>query len=486
MSYAPINPEENQQAPTGQTTNVPASQMPPQVSGSVGAGQTSGAPKGATSGSPTQFGSSASKLGDYLSANAPQITSQANTIAGNLNQQYGNLSQGISDTANQFGQQVKGGYAQNNPDLINQALQNPETFVSNPENVKGFQSLYNDAYTGPTSFESTSPYSDIQNQVGQAVQQGNLLSSESGLQSYLQGQGSNPTKASSTLDALLMRGNPEAQQTIQNAAGQLGNLTGQFQTATQNADQAVLDAQNAAAAARDYARQQGGTTANTFNTSLQNAAQQAEAARQAYNLNLAAEQSAANTGRSNLLNAKQTDLQNLLGYASGHGYGDIDQKVLNLFSPSTANYDAILGSTMANTPATLANTATTDQYARANALAQLLGGDYNNPLNQSLIGQAGTYQGPGELPSLSKANQSAAGQQAYMQDLLGYLTGPAGGTPLGELSGNLGPIPASPSAAAAQDLARYTQPGAQGWQDITQNQQYMDLLRRLSANQYGI
>src|SRR5579864_7687242 len=185
MSFLPIN-EQNQQAPQGQTTNAPTSSgnVPAQTGGSAGAGAGGGAAKGSMTGTPTQFGSSASKLGDYLSANAPQIQNQANTVAQGLNTQYGQVGTDITNAANQFNQQVQGGYAAPNQDIVQQALANPTQFASNPSNVSAFQGQLNDTYTGPQNFESTTPYSNIQNEVNTAVQNAGFLNSPAGLKTY--------------------------------------------------------------------------------------------------------------------------------------------------------------------------------------------------------------------------------------------------------------------------------------------------------------
>ena len=130
MSFLPIN-EQNQMSPQGQTTNAPTSQgnVPAQTGGSAGAGAGGGAAKGSMTGTPTQFGSSASKLGDYLSANAPQIQNTASNIAGGLNTQYGQVGTDINNATSQFGNQVNAGYNAANPDLTSQALANPIQFA---------------------------------------------------------------------------------------------------------------------------------------------------------------------------------------------------------------------------------------------------------------------------------------------------------------------------------------------------------------------
>src|ERR1017187_9231180 len=188
MSFIP-NDNQNQQAPQGQTTPNPlaAGAPPPQSGGSTGTGATAtskgGAP--ASQGTPTQFGSSASKLGDYVSANAPQIGQQATNVTNGLNQQYGQVQGDITNAANQFGQSVQGGYTAGNQDVVNQATANPTQFASDPNNVKAFQGQYNDTYSGPTSYESSQPYGAIQGEVNNAVTNAGLLNTQAGLQSYL-------------------------------------------------------------------------------------------------------------------------------------------------------------------------------------------------------------------------------------------------------------------------------------------------------------
>lgn len=375
MSFLPIN-RDNDEAPQGVTSTNPAGEAPPetpQSGGSAGAGAEG--PKGSATGTSTQFGSSASKLGDYLSANAPQITQQANTLAGNLGTQYGQLNQGITDAANQFQQQVQGGYAQPNQNIVNQAIANPTQFAQTPENVKAFQAQYNNQYTGPQNFESFSPYSNIQGQVGQAVQQGNLLGSQAGLQSYLQGKGKNPTNASSTLDALLLQGNPEAKAKVQGAAQKFNELTGQLETAKTGANQSVQDAQKAAQESATYAKSQFDPYVQQFGQQLTTGAEGAEKQRQAYNQALGKSQTQAT---------------------------DAGQAIRNYLSqvPLSVNdpFAGILAQSPIINPITTSNTATPQDLAIQQALSQLGGQnlnyiDPNNPLNPVNI--------PGNIPNLT-------------------------------------------------------------------------------------
>lgn len=402
MSYLPIN-EQNQQAPTGQTTNAPQGTPPPQQSGgSVGGGSTGGA-KGSATGSPAQFGSSASKLGDYLSANAPQITNQANTLAGTLNNQYGQIQGDITNAANQFGQTVNAGYTAPNQDIVNQALSNPSQFTQDPNNVSAFQAQYNNQYTGPQNFESTAPYSNIQNEVSNAVSQGNLLGSQAGLQSYLQGKGSNPTRASSTLDSLLLTGNPEAKETVSNAAKQFGNLTGQFGDTTTNANASVQAAKKSAQDSATAAKGQVDPYVKNFGDTLNTGAASAEANRQAFNTN---QQQAYD---------QLTPIQQYLQQFSGQTGIQFENNPLTPY----------LQQNQVTNPITTQNYATPEQYQQAAAIQQLLGGNAQLPIGADTANMAGTAPtvptnaGAYNLSDLLKPliKQSDTGAQKKLMDL---------------------------------------------------------------------
>ncbi len=382
MAFLPQD-EQNQNAPQGQTTNNPQNVPPQGIGGSVGAG--SAGPKAGSSpstGTSTQFGSSASKLGDYLSANAPQITNQANQIATGLGNQYNQTNQDISNAANQFNQQVQGGYTAQNKDVVDQAAKNAPQFVQDPNNVKAFQSQYNDQYTGPQSFEGSDQYGNIQNEVNSAVQNASLLQTPAGLQSYLAGQQKNPTRASTTLDQLLLNGNPEAQQKIQTAANQFNDLTGNFGDVATAANSQAQTAQAAADAARQYAQNkftgEGGVLPE-WQKNLQNSVAQKEGDRTAYNQNLYGAQNQARDFMQMFNNASAAGgLQNFT-------MGDALSKYL-AYNPVT-------------NPATLESVATPQDFETQNALQSLLGSAYGNDfLNESLANQAGTFKTPDNQP----------------------------------------------------------------------------------------
>lgn len=387
MSFLPPN-EQNQQAPQGQTTPNPmgVGAPPPTGGGSAGTGQA----KGSITGTPTQFGSSASKLGDYLSANAPQIQNQAQGVAQGLNNQYQQVGTDINAATNQFGQQVQGGYAAQNQDVVNQALANPTQFASNPNNVSAFQGQLNDTYSGPQNFESTTPYSNIQNEVNTAVQNGGLLGTQAGLKSYFQNQynqnggGNNNTQAISTLDSLLLGNNP----TLSQAVNQFKTLPQQFQTATNTANQGVTQAQQNAANIASQTQGQFNPFVQNFGNQLTQNATQAETGRTAYNQAL--------NNYYNQLTPVEQQVQGWLGQLPGN----TGAATPDIFA------NAINQNQLVTNPITAQNYSTPEQYAEAAALQQLAG--QNNPVNlpigASTANLAGTAPQVGAMNNVPNLN----------------------------------------------------------------------------------
>lgn len=362
---------------SGQTTPNPSAEVPPQTSGSSGEGTGSQAGAAPSMGTSTQFGSSASKLGDYLTANAPQIGQQADKVAGQLNQSFADTNKAVSDSASAFNQQVQGGYKAANKDVVDQAAADPTKFAQDQNNLTAFRDQFNNAYTGPQTYESTGGYGDTLGKVQKATTQANLLKSEGGLQSYLQGQAKNPAQSLSTLDALLLRGDPAARQKVQDAAGQFGTLNDTFGQSVTGANQSVQAAQDAAQAAQNYARDAFTGDAGvlpTWQKDLQNRTAQNEAQRTQYNQDLL---------------PKQNQVRDILQLFNNFG-----SQVGGDFSTGGA-LDKYLGYSPVPNPATLENSATQDDFQKQDALQALLGDSFNGTsLDEFRAGEAGSFNLP--------------------------------------------------------------------------------------------
>lgn len=354
-------------------------------------------------GTSTQFGSNAAKLSDYLSANKEQTSEFAGEVAGNLGEGYNKAKGSIDQGVNQFNQQVQGGYAQANDDLVNQAASDPTRFAQDPNSVSQFQSLYNNQYQGPQNFESSDSYAGINSDVNKAVENSSLVNSYSGLNSYLNNSmgSKNLTPGMQTLNTSLLMRDPNAYSTIKQAATPYTGLNDYLGTkkteanagvqgAISNADQIRQAVQN------KFTGDQG--VIPTFQADINQRIQDTRG------------KATANTQRERdaLLNLQnQTGISlddlNLLETRAGN-FADVPGEYESLYGLINA-IEASPDEKIRNTPYSLAdflsptgtpdsitagNTATADDYAREASLGQLTGGGFNPMLNQDDIGNAGT------------------------------------------------------------------------------------------------
>jgi hypothetical protein len=278
--------EDNQQqnGTPGPAQNPLASQAPVATTSAPGAGpgKGSGTPGGAAQAQTQPF----QNLQAYLTANAPQITNQGTQIANQLSSQYGATTGAVDQAAQNVQGQVTAGTTAPNQALVNQAAANPTEFVTDPNNVAAFQKQLAGGYSGPANMEGTDQYGTAAKAVQDAVTQAGQVNTTSGLENYVRGTERNPTQGESLLDTVLLQGNPNAIQTVQNAAKPftgLNDYLGQATTTTDAAIQkAITDAQNQAQAVQAQFTGAGGVVpAWEKGITDQVAAQQAQAQTQA-------------------------------------------------------------------------------------------------------------------------------------------------------------------------------------------------------------
>lgn len=434
MAYVPRQiPEEEQNlfARTEPSTPVP------QGGGSAGSA-TGGAAPGV--GTPTQFGSNAARLTDYLNANQEQVKEMGQQVAGSLTNQYNQTMGAIDQGANQFNQDVSAGYTPPDPTRLNEAKTNPTEFVKNQQNVTDFRNWFNPSYTGPQNFEGSQAYSDLNNQVNKAVETSGLVNSIPGLGTYLGSNmgGRNATPGITNLDAALLARNPDARNAIQNAAKPYQNLSGYLSDKTTSANNAIKSQKDAAQASGENIRKtftgEGGLLP-TIQTDLQNRLAQNQQRTGEYN-NVVQKLLTGNTGltpqEQALVGANPKMLQDI-----SKAQYDLDQ----LISPNDERIDRNFPATYfsgANSPSqfSMENVASPEEFDRAMALSLLSGTDPF--LNAGMRDQAGT------MPEQSKYDL-----QGYLNNLL---------TQIRYLNGGM-PGPADPN-----DTERFPVPGV--WSGI--------------------
>jgi len=406
MAFDPNQQDPNQQNQQ-QGIGQPNLQAPPMTSSAPGAGPGASTGKGVATpqSAPAQ---PFQNLSAYLNANQPQVQQQANQIAGNLNNQYGQTTSAINQGKADFGNQVQAGYAAPNTDVTNAAAANPTDFAKDPNNVKAFQSLYNDQYTGPTDFESTGAYGNLSGQVSKAASDAALLGTNAGIQNYFQTQNPNATKGGNVLDSVLLQGTPEAYTTIQNAAKPFGTLQDYLTGATTEADQGVTNAQQTAQQTAQGLQNQytgAGGFIPTFETGFNTNLNQARTTAQDKTVQEVNDFKAGNATPQELadLGTSPTDMANLKAIQ--------DSLMKDYKAPFDTN--GYINNTAPEVGITPSNFATQADYQRAAALSQLTGQDLSSVLNQTNIGQAGTA--PNILSNFNSAGATGAAQNLLKQ-----------------------------------------------------------------------
>jgi hypothetical protein len=379
-----------------------------------------------------QAGSGYTDVSAYLNANPTGGTSIGNQVASNLTTGYNQVQGDINSSANAAQSAVNAGYTPSNEQLINQVASNPTAAAANPSQTSAFQAQLNDTYTGPTSWADTSAnggYGTLQGEVNTAQQNANIQTPgmanvltqqvEQQLNPGQTGQGIN------ALDTLLLTSNPNAVNTVQQAAAPYAGLTNYLNTQNTNIGNDITAGQNNAAQASQNALN--AFTGNTgtltglnqaINTETQNTLAQDTAEQQQlktdlanletpgaianqalgiqnYNVGTLSPQDLAALG---LTQAQGTALQQALQNAGTSQYETAPN-----FGASSATAAEDLGSYLQqqnpNTVVNAGTVATPQQYQEMAAINQLLGSqaptqtEAINPLNAA---EAGTIN-PAQL-----------------------------------------------------------------------------------------
>jgi hypothetical protein len=394
--------QQNQFAQQGQTTPNPLALVPPQAGGSAGQGGGSQTTAPGV-GSSTQFGSGASRLGDYLKANQDQVQGMASDIAGDFSNQYSDVQNQITQAGQQFGNQVSQGYTPNDPSLLQQVQDNPVQSANDPQTLEKFRKQMQSTYSGPSSFEASDPYMNVQKNVQDAMSQADLVKNFSGLSTYLQ-QNVSPTATpgQNTLDTTLLQANQPAFNSIKQAVEPFSGLDDYLAQISGQQTQAIQQAQQGAPQAAQAAQSTYQGLVNPFVSGLNESYQGATKQATDYNTLL---NSISDKIGNNDLSALTPEEQQLIGFNPQiipliQQYGSIfpTQAQQNPLTPS----QFLTQGAQAQVPGPQ-NVVNQDQIAMWQALSQLGGGapqGLNFEMPTEAVGIPGQGSGlPGQLPA---------------------------------------------------------------------------------------
>ena len=208
-----------------------------------------------------------SQLSAYLNANAPQATQFAGQVAGQVGATTQAAGSAILPAVNAYTGQL---YTVPTDTATNQQV-STEPSALTPTQTASYQQELGASANVPNSastFETTAPYSSLETNIQNAVEQANLWNSgnnpaniSTALAPY---ESPSATTGDATLDSLLISGTPGAYSQIQNAVAPAANLQNQLTAGTTQADTALTNA-----IAEDNATTQAATgAANTYATNL--------------------------------------------------------------------------------------------------------------------------------------------------------------------------------------------------------------------------
>lgn len=365
--------------------------------GQVGGTLNVGAGGGTASGQPTGINGNPSTITPVQSNQPQQQFATVQDYLGANKQQGEDLGQkftsGLTDTASKekstidtavagAGNDITAGTTTYNPDLVTKAQADPTSVANSPDDLNSFLKQWNAAYTGPSSFETSTEYAPATAASNEASQNAAEVSSTGGQQQLLHDNFGVYGQGNQGLDQAILQ-NSSYYPTVQAAAPAFKSI-GDYLSSQSTA----LDAQaQKAQADTDAARTQTqGAFANSLtgfqndlNTRVAAAQKNAQDTVEGYSKDIS----------SGNIPAVQHDLQ-----VSGAD-PDTIKSITDYLTELNGSYQIkpnIPTSLLANPSVDInsANVATPQDYAKAAALSQLTGVDYSGVLNPNNAAQAGT------------------------------------------------------------------------------------------------
>ena len=391
----------------------PAQQQGPiNAGGALGAG-IGGATKTAanTPGQNTPAQPSA-QLSAYINANQPQTQALAGTVANQVGGQVQAAGNAIQPAVNTYtGQQ----YTVPTDATVNQQVATAPSQLT-PQQTGTYQTELGAAANAPNSantFETTPAYTDLAGNIQSAVTQANLWNSgnnPANLSTALQPfESPTATQGDTTLDALLLSGNPQAYGTIESAVAPAANLQSQLTAGTTQADQSLQNAiaQDTATTAAAQAAPQ--TYANNLTSYLTNAVNQATQGDQAANAQILSDLQNNTPTPTDLSTLGVTPEQwtQLSSDMAGAAAANVPISLQNYLTQSTPT----AGAAGATGPGvyTPSNEASAQQYADIAALQSILGANApTEPITSATANQAGTAPSLASLDQFNYANADKA------------------------------------------------------------------------------
>lgn len=333
-------------------------------------------------------------VSEYLGKNPDASKNLGDMAVGKLEGERDAAKGAVLDTQSKFGQQVEGGSTKLDNDFLSGALSNPTGTASNPESMAKFMALRDASYKGPQSVETTDLFAPTQAKVTALGQKAQGIGTEAGRNSLVEGLSVNPTEGKTSLNQLLLQGNPDAAERVSNAAGSFKDVDSQWQAFLQSAPGQVSQAKASTDQAREATRSGLKQATDSFSTQLKDQTTKATQDRDAFNMKYQNVNKAISDNSFDSTTLSDAGLgkdaypymQKLQSLNQGLGYYNSPVQL--------SNYATTPGNANTNVP-TAASVASPEQYAREAALQQMSGADLGLPDQMET-----PYSANGNMPTL--------------------------------------------------------------------------------------
>lgn len=348
-----------------------------------GASPSTGMPSTTIAVQPQQPEQKFASVQDYLKTNQPQGEEMANKFVSGLQSTAEQEKGAIGNAAQGAQTDINAGTTAYNPTLINEAKTTPTAVAGNEQKLNDFLKQWNASYTGPSTFENTTQYTDAAKAAQEANAKSEQLKTTGGREQLIQDTFNVYGQGNKGLDQALLESSsafPTIQQQIQ---PQFASMKDYLASQSGNVNAAATKAAQDTAAAQTNTR-------NAFGTSLTD-----------FQGNLNTETKAAQDTATALVNKYRDDLQSgnsAKVEADLTAAGTDPAQAKSIVSYLTAlNKDYQTNPDLTNyynynpaTSITPGTVATPQEYANAAALQKLTGTDFSGVLNQAELPMAGT------------------------------------------------------------------------------------------------
>ena len=320
---------------------------------------------------------------DHLNANKSQGAELGKQFQSNLSGKLNTDKNMVSSAADQAKNQITSNVVNYDPNLIQTAVNEPTKITGDPNQLNSFLKQWNAAYSGPSSFETSSSYDQASKAAQDATQKGEQLKTTGGREQTLQDEFKVYGQGNKGLDQALLQ-NYEGYGDIQKMAPAFTDVGTYLTQKSKELGDAATQAQTTTNATKTNTRNALANKLTDFQSDLKKRVSDLQTDKGTLSNQITSDLASGDIGKIkgdlanfNLTDEQKSTIQDYLG-SLNKDYG---------ISPDLSQAYTFNPATDINT----ANAATPEDYANAAAWQQLTGVDYGGVLSPNDAAKAGTW-----------------------------------------------------------------------------------------------